>query len=912
MPQTPYPASRLRLLLFPEVCLLGGIAGILAERHPGPGMVLFALVWLLDFPRIRFWPRSLVFVLSFCCAFAYTSWQTPLAEPVPGWLRTAAEPDGASKADRSRETLRIRGTVLGCDLLQGNLARVILTDVLPAKDAEAHDAYKGKIAWAWREPDFMPLPGERLEADLRIARVRGLANPGAWETDDYWRDRGVWFKAWSGGRTGAVIVKESGFLPLLRRELRERFYANLPHRDGGNEKNGAKARPVEAAAILPALVFADRSHITYGQSDLFAKATLAHSLALSGLHLGFDALAGLVLAWGIGRIHPRLWLRITRPCLAMLLSLPFALLYLWLGQMPVSLVRAACMLAFWALLLFLKRPRVLLDGLFAALAVILLINPLALFDISLQLSALSVAAIGLCIPGLSRLATRLFPLRRFSGFWGSVARGAFLLAGTSFSIQVFLLPLTVFIFGTSGLLFPLNLLWLPVLGTAVLPLSFAGLLFSALGLEGAATFTLYLATVPCEALLWLLSALENASVLAAPILPRPHWLTIGGYWLLCLVLPGFFRHLLPDGSHQGVRNAVLPQSAAGEAAGGMSGQAAFVLCAFVMGLLPVVRELYDDTRPGVRLRVLDVGQGQSVLLEWSGLGGERNAGRVLVDGGGFPGGGFDVGRAVVAPVLTDNALPRLDMVIASHPDTDHLSGLLFILRHFAVGRYYGNGARPRPTLAAREQEALRRAGLTGETLCAGDRLELAPELCLEVLWPLRGMREEAFAEPERIFGSVITPVPVKNFVKEESGNNASLVLRLVWRGVPLALLCGDVEQEALHGLMVERAGADLAAGVLVLPHHGSGTSLSPDFYRAVRPALALVSCGYGNRWGFPAAEVLEVLREQGIPLRGTAEFGQIDLRWRTAAEPPEVVYAREYGYSDATVDERSGGLFLGP
>ena len=901
-----YPVWLLRILLFPQVCLLAGVAGILAQRFPGPGLALLALVWLLDLPRTASWARSFLYLSAFCVAFGYAAWRAPLPEPVPDWLYAAvAVVNEEGRSVRPAAALHIQARVLRCDLPQGDRARVILTDARPARGtaggpegaaaivAADDTPYRGKIVWTWREPDFMPLPGQELEITVRLSRIRGFANPGAWDTEGYWRDRGVWIRASSGDRTQAVILKDGGPLPRLRRDLRDRFYAALPREPARMEQIGeGETRIVPAAGILPAMIFADRSRITHEQGELFTKSTLAHSLALSGLHLGFAVLAGFALAHVAGFLYPRLWLHVTRPSLSMLLSLPFALLYLWLGQMPVSLVRAASMLVFWSLLIFLKRPRVLLDGLFAALAFILAVNPLALFDIGLQLSVLSVGTIALCLPGLSQMSARLFPFDRYPGFGGKALRGSLVLLGTSFAIQVVLLPLTTHIFGFSGLLFPLNLLWLPVLASVVLPLSFIGLFLSALGANTLAQLALYLAVLPCGVLLALLEALDNAGMLLAPILPRPHWLIYAGFWLLLLVLPGFLRSssfcrdtssgllCLPGQD----RKSPAPSAKAAPSSSDsklkhcqfLPGYVAFVLCALFMILLPLGQVWLESARPGVSVRLLDVGQGQAVLLEWSELGGARNAGRVLVDGGGFSIGTFDVGRSVVSPALTRNALPRVDKAIVTHPDADHLAGLIFILRNFAVGGYYGNQDVPVSPLAEQEQEALTRRGLEKKVLYAGDRLELARELYLEIVWPPR---------PEE-WGTL------PRGAKRDSINNASLVARLVWQGTALVLLCGDAQIAALRGLLQTQDNTGIGAQVLILPHHGSASSLLPEFYRVVDPRLALVSCGYGNQWGFPSLPVVLALEELGIPLHSTARFGQIALRWRGPDAEPEVSFAR--------------------
>lgn len=910
--------SRLSMLFFSQVCLLAAVAGVLTFRHPGPGFLLLALVWLLDLPRSGKPGRAFLIALAFAGAFGYAHAREPLPPPVPGWLAEASAPsrliDGREKPPPAE---RVRGRVVEVIPRSGDRLRVILENVAPVdeeageagRDPSFSTAYQGRVAWTWYKPAFVPLPGRTIEAALRLAVMRGMSNPGVWEIDRYWGDRNVWFRAWSGGRSGAAMLepdspkalpggRTAAALAGARQDLLDKFLAALP---GQREPTGQapEASLSEAAAMLPALVFGDRSFISAEQSDLVARSTLAHSLALSGLHLGYAVLAGLVLAHGLGWCFPRLWLRLSRPMAALLLSLPLAAAYLWLGGMPLSLLRAACMLLFWASLLFLKRPKALLDGLTAAAAALLLLDPLYLFDLGLQLSILSVASIAVCLPSISALARRLAPDRPagldslfagaetgagagagfLSGPGLSAAggtllrrclRGAVMLLGVSFCVQIALLPLTLRAFGTSGLCFPLNLVWLPVLGTLVMPSAFFGLIFAGLGLETPAALFLHFAALPCEALMALLHWMDKAGLLLAPLSPRPHWLSAAGFWLLLLSLPVLVR----GRSAGSGRNA----------GGGRRFSALFVLGGVIMLLLPPGLAAYENRRPGVRLRLLDVGQGQCALVEWSGLtspgnGNAPSAGRVIVDGGGSAGEGFDVGKSIVAPALTDNALPRLDAVVNTHPDADHLAGLVYVLENFRIGQYLTNGDRAAPGLEQREQAALDKNGLARRVLQAGDCLELAPDLRLEALWPQGPDRRE--------------PSPAGG----EKGNNASLILRLVWRGKGLALLCGDAEAPALRALLDETrkngsAGDHLAAHVLVLPHHGSARSLTPGFYEAVKPAVALAACGYANQWGFPSSEVREALRGLDIPLYSTAESGQIRIVWSDPEQPPEIILTR--------------------
>ncbi|MDO9631045.1 MAG: DNA internalization-related competence protein ComEC/Rec2, partial [Humidesulfovibrio sp.] len=134
----------------------------------------------------------------------------------------------------------------------------------------------------------------------------------------------------------------------------------------------------------------------------------------------------------------------------------------------------------------------------------------------------------------------------------------------------------------------------------------------------------------------------------------------------------------------------------------------------------------------------------------------------------------------------------------------------------------------------------------------GDRLDLGSGVVLEALHP------------------------AEDFDKATT-NERSLVLRLVWNGEPLALLPGDVQRAGIED-MIER-GRDLRAQVLLLPHHGSKSSLSGMLYEAVAPAQALVSCGYLNHFRFPNQAVVDDLARRGIPLASTAERGMVEVVW---------------------------------
>lgn len=159
----------------------------------------------------------------------------------------------------------------------------------------------------------------------------------------------------------------------------------------------------QGKAILVALLFGDRRFIRQQTMNNFAATTLAHSLALSGQHLSVAGLFGLICVLAAARLYAPLYLKQPRFVCAVLAACLPALVYLWIGNAPASLVRASCMLFVSAVWLTRHHPRTMLDALCAALLCITVVSPLSALDAGLQLSALCVGVIGLGLPLLRRV-----------------------------------------------------------------------------------------------------------------------------------------------------------------------------------------------------------------------------------------------------------------------------------------------------------------------------------------------------------------------------------------------------------------------------------------------------------------------------------------------------------------------------
>ena len=254
----------------------------------------------------------------------------------------------------------------------------------------------------------------------------------------------------------------------------------------------------------------------------------------------------------------------------------------------------------------------------------------------------------------------------------------------------------------------------------------------------------------------------------------------------------------------------------------------------------------------LRVTVIDVGDGSAALLEIPG------GYTIMIDGGGFSdNSSFDVGSRIIAPLLWKKKIKTVDLLILSHPNSDHLNGLIYLADHFNVKTLWTNDE-PHPTMGYQElMKVCARRGIFSPAYAHMEREHLINGVQLDFLYPPQDFMDHKESDRWR------------------STNNNSLVVKASY-GEASFLFAGDIMAPAEREL-VYLAGGRLASRVLIAPHHGSRSSSSQQFLEAVDPEVIVVSCSRNGRFNFPHPEILERYKDLGVSIFRTDLNGAVRL-----------------------------------
>jgi competence protein ComEC len=679
----------------------------------------------------------------------------------------------------------------------------------------------GTVRVAVRDETLPAGYGDRVSLSGRLYPPRGFRNPGGFDYPAYLARNGVHaVLSLRRGTDVRVLEQGSGVLRTIQ-DLRERIRQAM--------LAGLKG---DGAAILLAMTIGEEGSLTEDLRERFMAAGVTHIISISGSHLGMVAVICFWLTRNALFLLPERsyhWLTIhadPRKIAALATIIP-VVFYAFLAGGQVATMRSLIMILAGLAALTLDREGDLLSALAIAALVSLVPDPQALFDISFQLSYLSVLCIAFVVSTWNALELR--PEKRA----GKLLNSALLLFSISAAAALVTGPLVAFYFhqvSFAGI--AANMVVVPFAGAVVVPLGLTSGILSLLtgSLPFAAANQFF-----ADAFVALVSLFARIPF-AAVHLSSPGPLLATGYAGLLIASALWLRARL-FAAYRPLETSSRPPR--------------FTLAAMsISAVVIVLSAVFPLLRGhGPRVTVVDVGQGDCTLVETA-------AGRtILIDGGGTRDNRFDIGRSVLAPYLWDRGIRVFDLVVLSHPHPDHMNGLIAVLRNFTVREVWGSGLDTDLPGYADFQEVIRQRSIPFRKVSAGDRARVG-EADLFVLHP-----GAAFRQRTR-----------KAYAAE---NDRSLVVRLELAGKRL-LFAGDIHAEGEREL--QRNVSDLAVDLVKVPHHGSRTSSTGALVAALRPAAAVITVGDGNPYRHPAEEVVERYQEIGATVYRTDRHGAIMVR----------------------------------
>lgn len=564
----------------------------------------------------------------------------------------------------------------------------------------------------------------------------------------------------------------------------------------------------EAAAFLMSIVTGERGFITKEMKDAFNVTGLAHILSISGAHFGlllfviFRAFRFFIRALPY-RVLVRLTLYITPSQMAAVLCTPVIIAYFLLASESVPATRSFIMITLFLFGLLIQRKGAWLNTLLFAAALIVIMQPAALKDLSFQLSFLAVLCIGMVTELMKEDRNEEentetpVPENR-----GGVMKNAFVYAGSllyssaliSMAATIGTAPLVAYYFHYFSLVSPLtNLLLTPVIGFVVLPLALlSSFIYLVSGLFPLSTFINSITVIVLEAVKYA-SHLSFAGITVAAFPPV----------LLILFYAGLFLFVAMNIQRKKTE-----------------GNKWLYMFPVAVALVPIIiylslKVLKTD---GLCVTHLDVGQGDAAVVEFP------DTKTLVIDTGKN---GFQVGE-----FLKYRGISKIDALALSHGQSDHMGGLVYLMENFFVSEVWDNNRLVYPDgfYKATKQRGLQR----------GDVIEGAGYR-VTVLHPYEGFYS------------------LHSYRKDE--NDDSLVLRVEGKKNSF-LFAGDIEDEGEEDLA--HLKGRLESNVLKVAHHGSRTSISEAFFQMVSPEIAVISVGRGNSYGHPHRETLDMLSNTRI------------------------------------------------
>ena len=622
----------------------------------------------------------------------------------------------------------------------------------------------------------------------------------------------------------------------------------------------------EEKALLKGILIGEVEEITEEQTENFKATSLSHILAVSGMHISYIIICSMFILRLLGfskkSVH--------------ILTICIIIFFMFLTNFAPSVVRASIMGIIFLISFLVKRKSDFWVNISIASLITLIYNPYILLSLSYQLSYLGTIGIVLgmkvvgeykrrkeekqnskCLNDKTYVEMNDLEIEKkinindskvkFKKVETDNKRKQFILEKFNtikqffidailvcISAQLFVFPIILLNFNNFSIYFLIsNILVAPIIGVIVI-LGFI-IIFISYIFPPLAIFLNYIENFLLEFINIMtnyISKLPNANL----YLKTPYVLSILLYFVFVLIFIGMYiaREDVIKRKVKQYYKQILKIFK-------------IILVCYIIIVISIDIGIYNFN---TKVYFVDVGQGDCSLIIT-----EKNK-KILIDGGGSE--SYDVGENTTLPYLLDRRISKLDYIIISHFDSDHVQGLFAVLENIKVVNVILSKQYEMTENYEKFLSIVKEKKINLILAKKGDVIKIDKHSYIEVLFPLEN---------------------VKEYISQNAINNNSLVFKYKDRNISI-LYTGDIEKIAEEKLLsLYRETNKLEADILKVAHHGSKTSTIESFLELVNPKIAVISVGKNNTFGHPSEEVLARLKDKKVVIRRTDLEGEILMKF---------------------------------
>ena len=599
------------------------------------------------------------------------------------------------------------------------------------------------------------------------------------------------------------------------------------------EKNMNEILNEDEAALCTGILIGIREQISEEIEDNFRKSNLTHMLAVSGSHITYII---TVFANTLGKTNKKFTKGFT---------IVFLIFFMALTGFTASVIRACIMGILVLLASILNRKSDTINNIGISSLIILLINPYTITDLGFLLSyggTIGIVALGGKINERVLLFINKFSRRKSitknkKSIFNLILKYILDSFSITLSANLIIIPIMAYSFSTFSFTFWIsNILAAPIMEIVTI-FGFLIYFISIIVFPLAKFLGIFLNV--------LLSILLKIAQISS-LIPGSSIYIKTPYILECII----YYIIIAIGINKNKINEIILLFNSKKTLISKIKRNIHKILALILIFLTVFNLIFSNISKKLTIYFVDVGQGDCTLIKTM-----QNK-TVLVDGGGSEFGNFDVGENILLPYLLDRRIKKIDYIIISHFDSDHVGGLFAVMENLDIKNIVISKQGENSENFKKFKDIVEKKKINVIIVKKGDYIKIDKYSYLEILFP------------------------TEQLIQENVLNNNSIVFKFNTMGINM-LFTGDIEEIAEKQLaQIYEGTSKLEADILKVAHHGSKTSSTEKFLELVSPKIALIGVGEDNNFGHPNSIVIDRLRKYTSMIYRTDKHGEIVLNYK--------------------------------